>query len=73
MTVVQVDGQNVEPVTVDEFRFGPGETCDVIVQPKDEAYTIFAQSMDRTGFARGTSRRAPACRLRYLRRTSPSR
>ena len=54
MTVVQVDGQNVEPVTVDEFRFGPGETCDVIVQPKDEAYTIFAQSMDRTGFARGT-------------------
>ncbi len=54
MTVVQADGQNVEPVTVDEFRFGPGETCDVIVQPKDEAYTIFAQSMDRTGFARGT-------------------
>ncbi len=54
MTVVQVDGQNVEPVTVDEFRFGPGETCDVIVSPKDEAYTIFAQSMDRTGFARGT-------------------
>ncbi len=54
MTVVQVDGQDVEPVTVDEFRFGPGETCDVIVSPKDEAYTIFAQSMDRTGFARGT-------------------
>jgi len=54
MTVVQADGQDVEPVTVDEFRFGPGETCDVIVEPKDEAYTIFAQSMDRTGFARGT-------------------
>jgi FtsP/CotA-like multicopper oxidase with cupredoxin domain len=54
MTVVQTDGQNVEPVTVDEFRFGPGETCDVVVMPKDEAYTIFAQSMDRTGYARGT-------------------
>ncbi len=54
MTVVQTDGQNVEPVTVDEFRFGPGETCDVVVTPKDEAYTIFAQSMDRTGYARGT-------------------
>jgi len=54
MTVVQVDGQNVEPVTVDEFRFGPGETYDVVVTPKDDVYTIFAQSMDRTGYARGT-------------------
>lgn len=54
MTVVHVDGQDVEPVTVDEFRCGPGETYDVLVTPKDDAYTIFAQSMDRTGFARGT-------------------
>jgi FtsP/CotA-like multicopper oxidase with cupredoxin domain len=45
---------DVEPVTVDEFRFGPGETYDVIVQPRDDAYTIFAQSMDRTGYARAT-------------------
>ncbi len=54
MTVVHVDGQDVEPVTVDEFRCGPGETYDVLVTPQDEAYTIFAQSMDRTGYARGT-------------------
>ena len=54
LTVVQMDGQDVEPVTVDEFRFGPGQTCDVLVQPKDDAYTLYAQSMDRTGFARGT-------------------
>jgi len=54
MTVVQADGQNVEPVTVDEIRIGVAETYDVIVTPKDDAYTIFAQSMDRTGFARGT-------------------
>ncbi|MFP5348961.1 MAG: copper resistance system multicopper oxidase [Gammaproteobacteria bacterium] len=55
MTVVQVDGQNVEPVTVDEFRMGVAETYDVIVEPKDDrAYTIFAQSMDRSGYARGT-------------------
>ena len=54
MTVVQADGQNVEPVEVDEFRMGVAETYDVIVTPKDEAYTIFAQSMDRTGFVRGT-------------------
>lgn len=54
LTVVQADGQDVEPVTVDEFRFGPGETYDVLVSLDDEAYTIFAQSMDRTGYARGT-------------------
>jgi len=54
MTVVQTDGQDVEPVTVDEFRCGPGETYDVLVTPKDDAYTIFAQSMDRSGYARGT-------------------
>jgi CopA family copper-resistance protein len=54
MTVVQADGQNVEPVTVDEIRLGVAETYDVIVTPKDQAYTIFAQSMDRTGYVRGT-------------------
>ncbi|MFS3137456.1 copper resistance system multicopper oxidase [Gluconacetobacter sacchari] len=55
MLVVQADGNDVEPVPVDEFRIGVAETYDVIVQPKDDrAYTIFAQSEDRTGFARGT-------------------
>ncbi|MAT95396.1 MAG: copper resistance protein CopA [Halioglobus sp.] len=54
LTVVQADGQDVEPVSIDEFRFGPGETYDVLVEPSDDAYTIFAQSMERTGYARGT-------------------
>src|SRR3546814_8102901 len=54
LTVVQADGVNVEPATVDEFRFGPGETYDVLVEPKDDTYTVFAQAMDRTGYARGT-------------------
>ena len=55
MTVVQVDGQNVQPVVVDEFRMGPAETYDVIVEPvEDRAYTIFAETMDRSGYARGT-------------------
>jgi CopA family copper-resistance protein len=55
LTVVAADGQDVEPVTVDEFRIGAAEVYDVIVQPKDDrAYTIFAQSMDRSGYARGT-------------------
>ena len=55
MTVVQADGQNIEPVSIDEFRIGIAETYDVIVEPKDEqAYTIFAESADRSGYARGT-------------------
>ncbi len=55
MTVVASDGQHIEPVTVDEFRIGVAETYDVIVEPSDDsAYTLFAQSIDRTGYARGT-------------------
>ncbi|MBN3868248.1 copper resistance system multicopper oxidase [Gluconobacter kondonii] len=55
MLVVQADGNDIEPIPVDEFRIGVAETYDVIVQPKDErAYAIFAQSEDRTGYARGT-------------------
>ena len=55
MTVVAADGQYVHPITVDEFRIATAETLDVIVAPQaDEAYTVFAQAMDRTGYARGT-------------------
>jgi len=55
MTVVQADGNDVVPVTVDEFRISVAETYDVIVQPTaGRAYTIFAQAEDRTGYARGT-------------------
>ena len=55
MTVVQADGNNVQPVQVDELRIGVAETYDVIVQPKeDQAYTLFAESMGRSGYARGT-------------------
>ena len=55
MTVVQADGNNVRPVTVDEFRIAVAETYDVIVQPGDDkAYTIFAESMSRSGYGRAT-------------------
>jgi CopA family copper-resistance protein len=55
LTVVAADGQDVEPVTVDEFRIGTAEVLDVIVSPSaEQPYTLFAQSMDRSGFARGT-------------------
>ncbi|MGE4407085.1 MAG: copper resistance system multicopper oxidase, partial [Pseudomonas sp.] len=56
LTVVAADGQYVEPVTVDEVRLAVAETLDVIVEPDggQDAYTLFAQAMDRSGFARGT-------------------
>jgi CopA family copper-resistance protein len=54
MTVVAADGLHVKPVSVDELRIAVAETYDVIVEPDAEAYTLFAQAMDRTGFARGT-------------------
>ncbi len=55
MRVVGADGQAVAPITVDELRLAAGETLDVHVTPEDDrAYTLFAQSIDRSGFARGT-------------------
>ena len=55
MTVVQADGQNIQPVDVNEFRIATAETYDVIVEPQENtAYTVFAETMDRSGYARGT-------------------
>lgn len=55
ITVIQKDGQYVEAVDTAEFRIGVAETYDFIVRPPDErAYTIFAESLDRSGFARAT-------------------
>lgn len=55
MVVVQADGQNVQPVETDEFRIAVAETYDVIVTlPDARAYTLFAETIDRSGHARGT-------------------
>ncbi len=55
MTVVAADGNDVNPVPVDEIRMGVAERYDVIVEPKDErAYTFVAEPIDRTGYARAT-------------------
>jgi CopA family copper-resistance protein len=54
MSVVQVSGQYVQPVQTDEFRMAIAETYDVIIEPQDRPYTVFAESMDRSGYARGT-------------------
>src|SRR5690606_24505936 len=55
MTVVAADGQPVHPVSIDEFRIGVAETLDVVVTPmEDQPYTVFAQGLDRSGYARAT-------------------
>lgn len=55
MQVVAADGQNVRPVTVDRLPIAIAETYDVIVTPTESRpYTIFAESRDRSGYARGT-------------------
>lgn len=75
MTIVQADGQNVQPLVVDEFRMGPAETYDVIVEPtEDRPYTIFAETMDRSGFARGTLAPRPGMSAEIpVRRSRPIR
>ncbi len=60
MQVVASDGQDIQPVSgIDEFRIGVAETYDVIVQPAAGAYTLFAQTIDRSGYARGTLTSTP--------------
>ncbi len=55
MTVVAADGQNIHPVSVDEFRIAVAETFDVIVEPAgQDAFAVFAQDMGRTGYVGGT-------------------
>lgn len=55
MTVVAADGNHIKPVSIDEFRIGVAETYDVIVKPKsNKAYAIFAQSIERSGYAMGS-------------------
>ena len=62
MTVIAADGQNVKPVEVDEFQIGTAETYDVIIEPRAEAYTIIAESMDRSGMALATLASRPGAR-----------
>jgi len=55
MTVVQADGQNVRPVTVDELQIAVAETYDVLVRPAEpRAYALVAEAWDRSGMAVGT-------------------
>lgn len=72
MTIVEADGTATQPVEVDEFRIAIAETYDVIVEPKQDAYTIFAETMDRSGYARGTLATTPQAEAALPeRRTRP--
>jgi CopA family copper-resistance protein len=62
MTVVAADGNPVAPVEVDEFRIAVAETYDVLVTPDEKAYCIFAQSIERSGFAAATLAPRPKMR-----------
>ena len=70
MTVVHADGQAVKPIEIDELQIGVAETYDVLVTPRDNrAYTLFAESMDRSGYTCGflapqQGMRAPVPQLR---------
>jgi CopA family copper-resistance protein len=65
MAVVMADGKTVKPIAVHEFRIGTAETYDVLVRPhEDTAFTIFAESMDRSGYARGTLASRPGMEAR---------
>ena len=54
LRIVQADGQNVRPVETDEFQIGVAETYDAVVVPADRAYTLVAESVDRSGLTRAT-------------------
>ena len=74
MTVIAADGQLVEPVEVDEFRLPAAETLDVLVEPREaRAYTLFAQSLDRSGYARGTLAPAAGQQAAVPRLDKPAR
>lgn len=63
LRVIAADGQPVEPVAVDDFRIGVAETYDVVVEPEsDTPYSLFAQAMDRSGYACGTLTPHPGLR-----------
>jgi len=48
MTVIQVDGQDVVPIEVDEFQISNAETFDVIVRPGDQAYSRPSGEIERS-------------------------
>jgi len=73
MTVIAADGQNIKPVETDELRIAVAETYDVLVTlPDNRAYTLFAETMDRSGYTRGTLAAEPGMSAAIPRRRQRS-
>ncbi len=54
MQIVHVQGNDVVPYTVNDFKIAPGETYDVLVKIKNPSpYIIYAESIDTIGAAYG--------------------
>ncbi|GJM07670.1 MAG: hypothetical protein DHS20C10_14040 [marine bacterium B5-7] len=54
MLMVQADGNDIKPYTVNSFSIAPGETFDVLVKIKENhPYVIYAESIDSLGTAIG--------------------
>ncbi|OGS55571.1 MAG: copper-binding protein [Erythrobacter sp. RIFCSPHIGHO2_12_FULL_63_10] len=49
MVVIAADGQDVDPVEIDEFQIGTAETYDVIVAPPVGSHALVAEAVDRSG------------------------
>ena len=71
--VRDADGQNVVPVPVDEFRFGVGETYDVIVRPGEDALLASVQLGDAVtteNLPIGSARQNSALDIRAVHRAA---
>ena len=68
MQMVHVEGNDVTPYFIDEFKIAPGETYDVLVKiQKNAPYIIYAESIDTLGAAYGALVTKPQQVVDYLR------
>ncbi len=66
MQMVHVEGNDVVPYPVSDFRIAPGETYDVLVKiQKNEPYIIYAESIDTVGAALGALTTSPHQLVNY--------
>jgi CopA family copper-resistance protein len=70
MQMVHVEGNDVKPYAVDDFKLAPGETFDVLVKiQKKDPYVIYAESIDTLGAAYGALTTAPGQIINYQQAT----
>ncbi|MHB1949782.1 MAG: multicopper oxidase domain-containing protein, partial [Gammaproteobacteria bacterium] len=66
MQMVHVEGNDVKPYPINDFRISPGETYDVLVRiKKNDPYIIYAESIDTVGAAYGALVTSPLQFVNY--------